>query len=95
VQLGKTRLSEFRSDKEFAGLEQMRVSLALLPLLSKQVVVDQLQLNGLRVNLIKHRNGRTNFADLLGAEEVEASTPRLRRHPRTRPRSSSTSMASR
>ena len=75
VQLGKTRLSEFRSDKEFAGLEQMRVSLALLPLLSKQVVVDQLQLNGLRVNLVKHRNGRTNFADLLGAEEVEASTP--------------------
>ena len=36
VQLGKTRLSEFGSDKEFAGLEQMRVSLALLPLLSKR-----------------------------------------------------------
>jgi len=34
VQLGKTRLSEFRSDQDFAGLEQMRVSLALLPMLS-------------------------------------------------------------
>lgn len=75
VQLGKTRLSEFRSDKEFAGLEQMRVSLALLPLLSKQVVVDQVQLNGLRVNLVKHRDGRTNFADLLGAEETAAPAP--------------------
>jgi AsmA protein len=75
VQLGKTRLSEFSSDKEFAGLEQMRVSLALLPLLSKQVVVDQVQLDGLRVNLVKNRNGRTNFADLLGAEEAAASAP--------------------
>ncbi|MEK6210026.1 MAG: AsmA family protein [Pseudomonadota bacterium] len=75
VQLGKTRLSEFRSDKEFAGLEQMRVSLALLPLLSKQVVVDQVQLNGLRVNLVKHRDGRTNFADLLGAEDAAAPAP--------------------
>jgi AsmA protein len=75
VQLGKTRLSEFRSDQEFAGLEQMRVSLALLPLLSKQVVVDQVQLNGLRINLVKHRDGRTNFADLLGAEEAAARAP--------------------
>jgi len=75
VQLGKTRLSEFRSDKEFAGLEQMRVSLALLPLLSKQVVVDQVQLNGLRVNLVKHRDGRINFADLLGTEEAAAAAP--------------------
>lgn len=75
VQLGKTRLSEFRSDQEFAGLEQMRVSLALLPLLSKQVVVDQVQLNGLRVNLVKYRDGRTNFSDLLGAEEYAAPAP--------------------
>jgi AsmA protein len=75
VQLGKTRLSEFRSDQEFAGLDQMRVSLALLPLLSKQVVVDQIQLNGLRVNLVKHRDGRTNLADLLGVEEVPTPAP--------------------
>jgi AsmA protein len=75
VQLGKTRLSEFKSDKEFAGLERMRVSLALLPLLSKQLVVDQVQLNGLRINLVKHRDGRTNFADLLGAEETAAPAP--------------------
>ena len=72
VQLGKTRLSEFRSDKEFAGLEQMRVSLALFPLLSKQVVVDQVQLDGLRVNLVKHKDGTTNFADLIEAKETAA-----------------------
>ena len=70
VQLGKTRLSEFRSDKEFAGLEQMRVSLALLPLLSKQVVLDQVQLDGLRVNLVRHKDGTTNFADLIEAQKA-------------------------
>ncbi len=75
VQLGKTRLSEFRSDQDFAGLEQMRVSLALLPLLSRDVVVDQVQLNGLRVNLVKYRDGKTNFADLLGAEQAGAPAP--------------------
>ncbi|MEO8157816.1 MAG: AsmA family protein [Betaproteobacteria bacterium] len=69
VRLGKTRLSEFRSDKDFAGLDDMRVSLALIPLLSRQVVVDQIQLDGLHANLVKHKDGKTNFDDLLGAEK--------------------------
>ena len=71
VHLGKTRLSEFRSDKDFAGLDDMRVSLALIPLLSRQVVVDQIQLDGLRANLVKHKDGKTNVDDLLGGEEKE------------------------
>ena len=71
VHLGKTRLSEFRSDKDFAGLDDMRVSLALIPLLSRQVVVDQIQLDGLRANLVKHKDGKTNFGDLLGGEKEE------------------------
>ncbi len=69
VHLGKTRLSEFRSDKEFAGLDDMRVSLELIPLLSKQVVVEEIQLDGLRASLVKHKDGTTNFDDLLGAGE--------------------------
>lgn len=69
VQLGKTRLSEFNSDKEFAGIDTMRVSLALMPLLSRQVVVDQIQIDGLRASLIKHKDGKTNFDDLLGTRE--------------------------
>ena len=71
VHLGKTRLSEFKSDKDFAGLDDMRVSLALIPLLSRQVVVDQIQLDGLRANLVKHKDGKTNFDDLLGGEKKE------------------------
>ena len=74
VHLGKTRLSEFRSEKEFAGLDDMRVSLELIPLLSKQVVVDQIQLDGLHASLVKYKDGKTNFDDLLGAGE-KADTP--------------------
>src|SRR5512135_1581975 len=39
--LGKVSLSEFQSEQEFASIESAKVSLALLPLLSKQVVVDE------------------------------------------------------
>lgn len=69
VQLGKTRLSEFNNDKEFAGIDTMRVSLALMPLLARQVVVDQIQIDGLRASLVKHKDGKTNFDDLLGTRE--------------------------
>lgn len=75
VQLGKTRLSEFRSDKEFAGLDEIRVSLALFPLLSKRVVVDQVQLSGLRASLIGYKNGKTNFDDLLGGGDTATAGP--------------------
>lgn len=69
VHLGKTRFSEFKSERDFASLDDMRVSLALIPLLSRQVVVDQIQLDGLRANLVKHKDGKTNFDDLLGGEK--------------------------
>jgi len=76
VHLGKTRFSEFRSERDFATLDDMRVSLALIPLLSKQVVVDQIQLDGLHANLVKHKDGKTNFDDLLGGgEKKQAPVP--------------------
>ena len=92
VHLGKTRFSEFKSEKDFASLDDMRVSLDLIPLLSKQVVVDQIQLDGLHVSLVKHKDGKTNFDDLLGAEKKRHLQSRPARH-RSRRRSSSTSMA--
>lgn len=69
VYLGKTRLSGYRNDQDFAGLDEMRVSLALIPLLSRRVVVDQVQLAGLHAGLVKHKDGKTNFDDLLGGAE--------------------------
>ena len=72
AQLSKVSLSEFKSDKEFAAVESVRVSLALLPLLSGRVVVDEVALNGLKATLIKRKDGTTNIDDLLGKDEVKA-----------------------
>ena len=41
AQIGKVSLSEHGTDKEFAGLTDVQVFVALMPLLSKQVVVDE------------------------------------------------------
>lgn len=64
--LSKVSLSEFKSDKEFAAIESARVSLALMPLLHKQLVVDEVSVSGLKATLVKHKDGSTNIDDLLG-----------------------------
>ena len=66
--MGKVSLSEFKSDREFAAVENVRVSLALMPLLSKQVVVNEVAVSGLKATLVKYKNGTTNIDDLLGQD---------------------------
>ena len=66
---GKLSLSEHNSGQEFATVENARVSLALMPLLKKQLVVKEIIVKGLKVNLIRHKDGRTNIDDLLAKEE--------------------------
>jgi AsmA protein len=75
VAVGKTSLSERNSNQTFARIDDIKVSLALLPLLSKQVVVDRVTLSGLNVDLVQDRSGRTNFADLAGAGGPAAPAP--------------------
>ncbi|OFZ68353.1 MAG: hypothetical protein A2V79_02720 [Betaproteobacteria bacterium RBG_16_56_24] len=67
--LSKVSLSEFKNDKEFAAVASARVSLALLPLLRKQIVVDEVAVGGLKATLVKHKDGTTNIDDLLGQAE--------------------------
>ena len=66
--LGALKLSEHASEKEFAAVEAARVSLDLMPLLSRELVVSQIEVRGLRANLVKHKNGSTNVDDLIGSE---------------------------
>jgi AsmA protein len=67
ISIGKATLSEPNGSGIFARIEQAKVSLALLPLLSKQVVVDRVTLSGLALDLVQHKGGKTNFDDLTGA----------------------------
>jgi AsmA protein len=66
--LGGLALSEHASEKEFASVEAARVSLQLWPLLSRELVVSQVEVRGLRANLVKRKDGSTNVDDLTGGE---------------------------
>ena len=70
--VGKVTLSEPNSPTVFARVEAARVAVALWPLLSKQVVVDRVTLKGLTVDLVRFKNGRTNFDDLTGQAAAPA-----------------------
>ncbi|MBE0625653.1 MAG: AsmA family protein [Burkholderiales bacterium] len=83
VELGKLSLSEPKGSAEFAAVNSARISVELLPLLSKQIVVDRIAIDGLRANLTRDKNGGSNFDDLLGApsaatQKQDAGAPGLR-----------------
>ena len=69
AKVSRASLSERGSEKEFAAVEEIRVALKLMPLLSKQAVVDAVEVKGLRANLVRFKDGRTNADDLAGAPD--------------------------
>lgn len=73
--LGRVSISEHKGTEEFAAVESAKVSLALMPLLSKQLVVDRVQIEGLRANIRRHKDGRSNYDDLVSNEEKTESQP--------------------
>ncbi len=66
VNVSKISLSEHNSANEFATVENVRVSLAFLPLLKKQIVVNEFAVKGLKATLVKRKNGDMNIVDLAG-----------------------------
>jgi len=66
AKIGKVSLSERASDREFAAVEEVRVALKLMPLLSRQAVVDTVRVRGLRASIVKAKDGSTNVDDLAG-----------------------------
>lgn len=69
VRLSQATLSEHKSEQVFASVGSARISLQLLPLLSKQVVVDTVELDGLKARLVRFKDGRLNIDDLLARDE--------------------------
>ena len=70
--LGKVSISEHKSDKQFASIQSAKVALAVLPLLKKQLVVDTIYIDGANANIIKYKDGSTNFDDLLSKDDEES-----------------------
>jgi AsmA protein len=75
AEVEKVALSGPKGQGTFAKVEEARVAVALLPLLSKQVIVDKVVLTGLAVDLVRYKDGRTNFDDLIGAEAKPDEKP--------------------
>ena len=60
-------LSEHGSEREFLALESAHGAVAVMPLLHGEVVVDRISVAGLKANVVKGKDGRYNFSDLLEA----------------------------
>ncbi len=73
VKLGKVSLSEHSSDAGFAAFDSARVSIQVIPLLSKKFVVDRIELEGVKVTLIRHKDGSLNIADLMSKEKDDSA----------------------
>ncbi|HEY8856441.1 MAG TPA: AsmA family protein [Rugosibacter sp.] len=63
VKLGHVTLSEPASSRDFLALDSARIAIAVIPLLAKKVVVNDLQADGLTATLVKRKDGRLNIAD--------------------------------
>lgn len=61
-------LSERAPDQEFLSLASAHASVGLLPLLRGEVTVDRVRVAGLKARIVKDRDGRFNFQDLLEAK---------------------------
>ncbi len=70
--LGKISISDHEKSTEFAAVDGVKVSLALLPLLKKELIVDTVYIDGARANIVKYKDGTTNFDDLLSKDEEES-----------------------
>ena len=66
-------LSERGSEREFVSLDSAHVSVAVLPLLRGAVLVDGIRVAGLKANVVKDKQGRFNFSDLMEAPEKPAA----------------------
>ncbi len=77
VKLGQAELSNAPgfAEQSFASVERVGVSVDLLALLQAKVQADTIELKGLRVNLQKNKNGKTNWDDLSGDPSKSSAKP--------------------
>jgi AsmA protein len=69
AEVAKVTLSELNPAQEFVSLESAHGSVALMPLLRGEVVVDRIRVSGLKANVVKDKNGKFNFQDLIDGKD--------------------------
>lgn len=77
LRLGRTTLSEHSSAERFAQVDAARVSVAVMPLLSGSLVVDEIRIEGAYIQITRHKDGSFNFSDLLSDDSDDSSPVRF------------------
>ena len=72
LKLGAVSLSERQGRDEFASLQTAQVSLAVWPLLRREVVVDRVAVSGLRAKVTRFKDGRLSIDDLTSRDAAAA-----------------------
>lgn len=72
-------LSERGSEREFLALDSAHVAVKLMPAIRGEVIVDALHLSGLKALIVKDKDGKHNFDDLVS--QAESSKPAAKKEP--------------
>jgi AsmA protein len=75
AQLGHITLSDKDPKAPFLTIESSAVSVALMPLISRQVLIDGISIHGLDLSVTRNRGGAFNFEDLLAPATDAAAAP--------------------
>lgn len=67
IEVGEVRVGERdHPELEFATVERARVSVRLLPLFARQVRAERIELSGVKLRIVRGKDGRRNIDDLAG-----------------------------
>ena len=66
---GKLSISQRNSAKEFASVNNARLYIAWWPLFKRQLVFNRVEIDGIHANVVRLKDGSTNFDDLLISDE--------------------------
>ncbi|MEW5881452.1 MAG: AsmA family protein [Pseudomonadota bacterium] len=77
----KTTLSSRAGDRVAASLDGARASVALLPLLRGEIVVDTVRIDGLKATIERRRDGSTSIDDLIRPAADKPAEPAQRGAP--------------
>lgn len=75
AETGRATLSNKDSQQAFVTIDAIQLSVALPPLLSGQILVDGVKVDGLGANITRDKGGAFNFADLMGANIATTQSP--------------------
>jgi len=72
MSIGRTRLGEDPAfgDGDFVAFDSASARVKVIPLLSKRIELDRVNIAGLSVNLIRDASGKDNWASLLPADDA-------------------------